>query len=300
MVWQEAASPAVIVMLTQLAENQREKCYQYFPEDMESEELSLSFTDAEGAEHSGTIRVVSSTYDEEAKTTVRELSLTFDDTSKTVYHHFFLAWPDYGVPTDSDRSALLNLIKLSREGNEGWTNPMIIHCSAGVGRSGTYIALEHLLKELEAGALDQLEEPDDDPVFDTVNRLREQRMTMVQSDLQYAFIYDIIADAYKQRQRVLSSKENTEKGLESPATHRVALNGEPSPKAIRLSRGLRKIFTDIRTRSMSRKRSDHGKDSHPSSAVQERNATPLSETSGESLPKTESNISVSSAQGKIS
>lgn len=298
MIWQEAASPVVIVMLTQLAENQREKCYQYFPEDAESEELPLSFTDSEGTEHSGTLRVANSSYDEEAKSTVRELSLTFDNTSKTIYHLFFLAWPDYGVPVDSDRSALLNLIKLSRDRNEGWTNPRIIHCSAGVGRSGTFIALEHLLKELEAGALDDLAEEEDDPIFDTVNRLREQRVTMVQSDLQYAFIYEILADAYKQRQRELHPKENVVADQKLPAMDRLAANGEPSPKAIRLSRGLRKIFTDIRTRSMSRKRSDNGKESHPTSALAE-SAPPDGESKGDDLSKTESSVSISSAQGKI-
>ena len=272
MVWEQVESPAVIVMLTQLAEGFREKCYQYFPEDMESEGMLLNFADAEGNPHSGTIQVVETTYDEESKTTVRKLVLTFDTSKKTIYHLLFLAWPDHGVPENMDRAALLSLIKLSREKNEGsWTNPRIVHCSAGVGRSGTFIALEHLLEELEQGQWDDNTDEtastldSSDPIFDTVHHLREQRMMMVQSDLQYAFLYDILADAYRERHRDSTQNaadddddDNTQSTVEkvTSATARLTPLGEPSPKAIRLSRGLRKIYQDIRSRSLSRKRSE--------------------------------------------
>ena len=254
MVWQEASSPAVIVMLTQLAEGFREKCFQYFPEDAESEEMLLSFTDAEGIEHSGTLRAVVNAHDEGSKTTVRKLNLSYNGTTKTIYHLFFLGWPDYGVPEDADRAALLALIKLSRERNEGWKNPRIIHCSAGVGRSGTFIALEHLLDELEQGHLDDFGEGTDDPIFEVVNQLRQQRMTMVQSDLQFAFIYDILAGAYRERRKTLTKDDHTSNVEKvTSATAKLTALGEPSPKAMRLSRGLRKIYQDIRSRSHSRR-----------------------------------------------
>ena len=261
MVWQEASSPAVIVMLTQLAEGFREKCFQYFPEDVESEGMLLSFTDAERIEHSGTLRAVENTHDEGSKTIVRKLDLSYDGTTKTIYHLFFLGWPDYGVPEDADRAALLALIKLSREKNEGWSNPRVIHCSAGVGRSGTFIALEHLLDELEHGLLDDLAESTDDPIFDTVNQLRQQRMTMVQSDVQFAFIYDIIASAYRERRRALIKDDHTSNVEKvTSATAKLTHLGEPSPKAMRLSRWPRKIYQDIRSRSQSRRgREDAGK-----------------------------------------
>ena len=247
----------MIVMLTQLAEGFREKCYQYFPEDADDEGMLLGFTDAEGVEHSGTLRVVENTHDEDSKTTVRKLDLSYDSISKTIYHLFFLGWPDYGVPEDADRAALLALIKLSRLKNEGWTNPRIIHCSAGVGRSGTFIALEHLSDELEQGSFDDLGEGTDDPVFGTVNQLREQRMTMVQSGLQFAFIYEILADAWHERRKALNEDDHTANiDRVTSATAKLTHLGEPSPKAVRLSRGIRKIYQDIRSRSQSRKRSD--------------------------------------------
>ncbi|KAI4149187.1 MAG: hypothetical protein LQ340_004758 [Diploschistes diacapsis] len=267
MVWQEVESPGVIVMLTQLAEGFREKCYQYFPEDTEGEGLLLNYIDAEGTAHHGTLRVVENTYDEESKTTVRKLALTYDTTTKTIHHLLFLAWPDHGVPENSDRAALLSLIKLSRDKNSGWTNPPVIHCSAGVGRSGTFIALEHLLEEIEGGLLDNASAlaADEDPIFDTVSALREQRMMMVQSDMQFAFLYDILADACRERRRRRKSGGSHDHDQASTlekvtsATAKLTALGEPSPKAVRLStRGLRRIYQDIRSRSLSRRRSEEG------------------------------------------
>jgi protein-tyrosine phosphatase len=264
MVWQETESPAVVVMLTQLAEGYREKCYQYFPSEPDSGEMPLKFTDSEGDLYEGSLQVLETTNDELTKSTIRELALTYNGLTKTVYHLFFLAWPDFGVPQDTNRNALLSLIKLSRQKNgDSKTNPRIIHCSAGVGRSGTFIALEYLLDELESGAWDELED-NEDPIYETVNKLREQRMTMVQSDVQFAYLYDILANAYKQRmrERLASIANSIQK---SAPTEKLNSNGEPSPKAIRISRGLRKILTDMRSRSASRRRSNE-KDSRASSA----------------------------------
>lgn len=69
-----------------------------------------------------------------------------------------------------------------------------VHCSAGVGRSGTYITLDYLLKEIESGNIKADEA--EDPVYETVNTLREQRMFMVQSEPQYHFIYDVLKEKF--------------------------------------------------------------------------------------------------------
>lgn len=73
-----------------------------------------------------------------------------------------------------------------------------MHCSAGVGRSGTFIALDWLLQELEEGSLDDV--PDTaDPVVGVVAALRQQRTMMVQGDPQFAFIYDTLRDRWRER-----------------------------------------------------------------------------------------------------
>ncbi len=96
-----------------------------------------------------------------------------------MWHFLFLGWPDMDVPkTREDQRALLELIGLTRdkmgEAEEGKeTPPRIVHCSAGVGRTGTFIALDHLLQDFEEGKWDTLakgeaENKELDPIFETV------------------------------------------------------------------------------------------------------------------------------------
>ncbi|MCJ1287819.1 hypothetical protein MMC26_007171 [Xylographa opegraphella] len=240
MIWHEIDHVGVIVMLTQLVEGPREKCHQYYPDVADRDGLSLQWRTETGEERKGIIKATESTFDEASKTTIRKLVLSYGDESKIIWHLLFLGWPDYGVPENQDRNALLALITLSRTKNQNSDSPRIIHCSAGVGRSGTFIALEHLLAELEAGSLDEVSNTDDiihevsntdDIIHDTVNTLREQRMTMVQSESQYVLLYKLLREQYRKR--------NTEKALasvqvvtaEQLAIEKVSpTSGEPSPK----------------------------------------------------------------------
>lgn len=73
---------------------------------------------------------------------------------RTVWHFLYKKWPDFGVPALEDLDSFFTLMRLSREKNANPSNPRIVHCSAGVGRSGTFIALEHLMREIDAGALE--------------------------------------------------------------------------------------------------------------------------------------------------
>lgn len=73
---------------------------------------------------------------------------------RIIWHFLYKKWPDFGVPAIEDIDSFFTLMRLSREKNASPTNPRIVHCSAGVGRSGTFIALEHLMREMEAGVLE--------------------------------------------------------------------------------------------------------------------------------------------------
>lgn len=271
MVWQETESPSVVVMLTQLTESMKEKCYQYFPEDADSQVISVKFIDDTNQLHQGSVKVSSIESNEECRTTIRKITLIYNGSEKTIWHLFFQAWPDFGIPNSSDRTALLNLIRLSREKNKGWSNPRIVHCSAGVGRSGTFIALEHLIDELDQGHFDDLTTSDQDPIFDTVNRLREQRMTMVQSESQYHFLYDSLLNAFQQR---LRTKDGRSTPLPQHISSEKLVHGEPSPKVARLSRGLLNLFSEIRSRSSSRKRET--RDGISSGGIPTKEVTPSS------------------------
>ncbi|KAL8690550.1 MAG: hypothetical protein Q9218_004027 [Villophora microphyllina] len=193
MVWHQTTDVAVIVMLTQTAEGGREKCYQYFPLDEQTGDIQVDPIERTESALTGTVSLTESHFDEASKSTVRKLLISFGEESKVVWHILFSGWPDFEVPQKDDRAALFELLKLSAEKNTDLSNARIVHCSAGVGRSGSFIALEYLLDQIRSGAIAEVNDGED-PIFEVVNRLREQRMTMVQSDAQFAFLYDVIRE----------------------------------------------------------------------------------------------------------
>ncbi|GAM83203.1 hypothetical protein ANO11243_011890 [Dothideomycetidae sp. 11243] len=230
MIANETSQTAVVVMLTQTHEAGREKCFPYWPSDQDGQDFEMELLpDAEDQEDGfeGCVSLVSTHEDMTAKCTVRRLKLKSrtrrkDEireppwSEKEIWHLLFGGWPDFGIPEGDDRQALMELIDLSRKLNvfapppmytsfppfdvnsaptalTDELNPRIVHCSAGVGRSGTFIALDHLLTLLDAGRLDDI--PDNaDPIADTVDRLRQQRMMMVQGEAQYFFLYDVLRE----------------------------------------------------------------------------------------------------------
>lgn len=251
MVWQEGCG--VVVMLTQPWEDGREKCSVYYPEtegevkDLEGwgqvecvrireEEMTevrelrvwkgVDRAEREEEEKDG----------EEGEEKEREDSEAREAEYRTVWHFLFLGWPDHDIPLSTrDQNALLELMRMSRstmergveqrtsgtnETEEEATPPRLVHCSAGVGRTGTFIALDHLLHELKDGKFDCLAENYDgsvfdyddddtaysepegeDPVYDTVLSLREQRMFMVGKPKQYAFIYQMLREIWEAREK---------------------------------------------------------------------------------------------------
>jgi protein-tyrosine phosphatase len=175
---------------------------------------------------------------------------------RIIYHFLYKKWPDFGVPALEDIDSFFTLMRLSREKNASPSNPRVVHCSAGVGRSGTFIALEHLMRELDSGVLEnwddthphppankptvddaealpdaqdaadeaeagEEEEETDDLIFNTVNSLREQRKTMVQSEAQYLFIYQVMRKLWLDRYG--SGRE----GTGEPAKKRLEVGPDP-------------------------------------------------------------------------
>ena len=159
-----------------------------------------------------TAEVLSSTYDTPTRSTLSEIRLTNTQggtsTSKTIWHYLFSGWPDFLIPEGEDRAALLELVRHTAEKAGGPDNPRVVHCSAGVGRTGTFIALDYLLGELEEGsfhgsdggeAAGEGESVEGDRVAETVNELRKQRMMMVQGEAQFYFLYEILKEMWERK-----------------------------------------------------------------------------------------------------
>jgi protein-tyrosine phosphatase len=215
MVWKENQDPAVVVMLTQTHETGREKCWPYYPQSPSSPDMPINEHDEfqDGFIHN--LHLVDLTHDAEARTEVREIDMTSNEgtESRKIWHLLFAGWPDFSAPEGADRAALLKLVDISRAKNgDNTTNPRIVHCSAGIGRSGTFIALDWLLQELEEGALD--ETPDNiDPIIAVIEKLRDQRAGMVQSKNQFVFLYDALRERWRDRWIVSHPDEAAKLGL---------------------------------------------------------------------------------------
>lgn len=194
MVFENTDSLAVIIMLTPTVEAGREKCAQYFPLNEEQSIITLDDPDISPDHPPPTVRLLEFEYNEKACSGIRKLELAFEGETKTVWHIQFYDWPDFGSP---ERDRFLELIALSTQKNESPDSPYIVHDSAGVGRTGTFIALKHLLDDLKDPAFVATIPDGTDLVFDTVNELREQRMMMVQSEVQYQFIYSLLREWFE-------------------------------------------------------------------------------------------------------
>lgn len=185
MLWE--AEVEVIVMVTNCEEKGRIKCKQYWP-DPNEDELGLP----------NGLRVGLVDQKDFPNYIVRKLRVrTPNGKSKILTQYHYISWPDHGVPESTEGTmGMLKKCKATRSPDGG---PMLVHCSAGVGRTGTLIAIDINLDRNEAkGIVD---------VYGTLNSMRRQRSTMVQTEEQYIFIYQSLADAIANVQTELTSKE---------------------------------------------------------------------------------------------
>lgn len=181
MVWQCEVS--VIVMLTRLVEKEEEKCFAYYPQEQSESIICDDF------------QVILLEKTEQASTDIRKLEILHKGSHRIVWHLLFKDWPDYGVPTGPNQTNLLALMQLSRTKNQVGGSQRLVHCSAGCGRTGTFIALDHLTQRLEEeGTLVDPNSPEQDQVFLTVKLLREQRMKQVYTERQLGLIYHILRE----------------------------------------------------------------------------------------------------------
>nr|XP_057923403.1 receptor-type tyrosine-protein phosphatase O [Doryrhamphus excisus] len=175
----------MVVMLTQCNERRRVKCDHYWP-----------FTD-EPVMY-GEISVEMLTESESPEWTIRKFRLGYADETQDVLHLNYTSWPDHGVPTVNAIESILQFVHIVRQQANRTKDPIVVHCSAGVGRTGTFIALDRLMQHLR--------EHDFVDILGMVSEMRSHRLSMVQTEEQYVFIHQCILLMWqKKKQQVVTS-----------------------------------------------------------------------------------------------
>ena len=184
MVWEQDAK--IIIMLGAEVENMRVKVDRYWPVDTPADQQVKQYGEF-------SVALCATEVYREANVTLRELEVTFRGEKKAVHHYQYSGWPDHDVPsTTLDLRQLIYSLH-SRFGTP-LPHPLVLHCSAGIGRTGTFCAVhmsfQYMLEMIRASREDEIRLD----LFEIVKRLREQRHGMVQSLSQYAYCYQVLID----------------------------------------------------------------------------------------------------------
>lgn len=164
----------VIVMLTQLKEGEKLKCHQYYP----SVDTEVIFNDLS----------VKCTKESEFPI-YKKREILINNEMKIVQFHF-TKWPDHDCPKRP--ADLINFIKVMHSERKS-TSPIVVHCSAGVGRTGTLIGLDIIMQRIKDKKMVN--------IFGTVKEMRLQRVKMVQTIEQYHFLYKCVLELIKEKSK---------------------------------------------------------------------------------------------------
>ncbi|KYM84287.1 Tyrosine-protein phosphatase non-receptor type 4 [Atta colombica] len=171
------AGSTLVVMLTTLVERGRAKCHQYWPaynETLTLRNLTLTST-AENIEDTFIFR----------EFILRDVNTGEE---RDITHMQYCSWPDHGVPSDWRQFTMFT--ERVRAARTGIVEPAVVHCSAGIGRTGVLVLMETALCLIEANQ----------PVYplDIVRSMRDQRAMMIQNASQYRFVCEAVHKAYSE------------------------------------------------------------------------------------------------------
>jgi len=170
MLWENKVP--IIIMVTNCEEKGRPKCVRYWPEKIRQEM------------YVGKICLTLTSEEEFAEYLIRTITVQNGSEMRIMRQFHFIAWPDHGVPETT--LTTINILRKARLYRQRANGPMVIHCSAGVGRTGTLLAIDVNMDYFaKHNAID---------VVGVMNHMRRQRSTMVQTEDQFVFIYQALAD----------------------------------------------------------------------------------------------------------
>lgn len=172
MVWEQGS--CIIVMLTRLTENGNVKANVYWPTTL-GEKGTFGMLSVE---------LIHETAFDNIECRLFRISDGVEH--RDVYHLHYTGWPDFGVP--SSTKEIIDLVKVTNylRARAGWEKPIVTHCSAGVGRVGTFVAIHQAVRLLNAAKKPK--------ILDLVFAMRQCRHGMVQREEQYVFIHRVVAD----------------------------------------------------------------------------------------------------------
>ncbi|XP_072172795.1 receptor-type tyrosine-protein phosphatase alpha-like [Diadema setosum] len=170
MIWQENVQ--TIAMVTRLKEGDKVKCIRYWPRDTKDSPVY------------GDIRLSMTSEDTFPYWTKRSLIVIKGNETRTLTQFHFTSWPDKDVP--KHKSQLLRFIKEVQGHHGSSSSPLLIHCSAGVGRTGVVIGIDSIVSRAKQTGMVE--------VFNFVASMREKRPHMVQTPEQYAFLYEAVLE----------------------------------------------------------------------------------------------------------
>uniref|UniRef100_A0A671PTY0 Receptor-type tyrosine-protein phosphatase O-like n=1 Tax=Sinocyclocheilus anshuiensis TaxID=1608454 RepID=A0A671PTY0_9TELE len=170
----------IIVMLTQCNERRRVKCDHYWP-----------FTEEPVAYGEITVEMLSET--DSPEWTVRNFRLGYADETQDVLHFNYTSWPDHGVPTVNAIESILQFVQIVRQQVNRTKGPIVFQFKSGVGRTGSFIALDRLMQHIQ--------EHEYVDVLGLVSDMRSHRLSMVQTEEQYVFIHQCVLLMWKKKKQ---------------------------------------------------------------------------------------------------